>query len=100
MKFSLLVDLGEIESFISYEALFRYKVMEIKKYYFIMVQMESCITQRVGELVKDCEVDLGTCVTKVSLYGMELGSYDVMLGMDWLETHSTMLYYKENHNRD
>ena len=35
------------------------------------------------------------CVTRVSIYSMTLGSYDVILGMDWLETHSAMLGYKE-----
>ena len=95
MKFSLLVDPGTTEIFISYEALSICKVMASKQDDFNMVEMASGITQRVGELVKDCEVDLGMCVTKVSLYATALGSYDIILGMDWLETHSAMLDCKE-----
>ena len=67
-KFSLLVDPGATESFISYEALSRCKVMASTQDDFNIVEMASGITQRVGELVKDCQVDLGMCVTKVSLY--------------------------------
>ena len=67
-EFSLLVDPGATKSFISYEALSICKVMEIKQYYFDLIKMVTGITQRVGKLVKDCGVDLGVCVTRVSLY--------------------------------
>jgi hypothetical protein len=31
---------------------------------------------------------------KGNLYVMILGSYDVVIGMDWLESHEMMLNYK------
>ena len=55
--------------------------MENKQDDFNIVEMASGITQRVGKIVKDCEVYLGMCVTRVSIYSMELVSYDVILGM-------------------
>ena len=39
----------------------------------------------VGRMVKDCEVDLGVCKTKVFLYSTILGVYDIVISMDWLE---------------
>ena len=47
--------------------------------------------RNVGKMVRDCEVDLGVCKTKVSLYSMILGVYDVVIGMDWLERHEALL---------
>eukprot|EP00253_Pinus_taeda_P015998 PITA_15998 len=49
----------------------------------------------VGKMVKDCEVDLGVCKTKVSLYSTILGGYDVVIGMDWLERHEALLDCKD-----
>jgi hypothetical protein len=53
--------------------------------------MASGVKQDVGCLVKDCEIDLDVCVAQVSLYVTVLGSYDIVIGMDWLENHEAML---------
>ena len=37
--------------------------------------------------VEDCKVDLGVCLTKLKAYVMALGIYDLVIGMDWLESH-------------
>jgi hypothetical protein len=34
-------------------------------------------------------------VTKVDLYVMILGSYDIVIGMDWLESHDVILNCKK-----
>jgi hypothetical protein len=41
-----------------------------------------------------CTLDLGKFVTRANLYVMILGSYDVMIGMDWLELHEAILKCK------
>ena len=41
----------------------------------------------VDSLVRSCCLDLGTFTTIVDLCILSLGSYDIMLGMDWLATH-------------
>lgn len=51
--------------------------------------------RNVGRMVKDWEVDLGVCNTKVSLYPTILGVYDVVIGMDWLERHEALLDCKD-----
>jgi hypothetical protein len=49
--------------------------------------------QKVGGKVIVCTLNLGYFVTRVDLYVMILGSYDVVIGMDWLESHEVILNY-------
>ena len=44
--------------------------------------------------VTGCILNLGEFVTRDNLYVMILGSYDVVIGMDWLESHKEILNYK------
>jgi hypothetical protein len=41
-----------------------------------------------------CTLNLGDFITKANLYVMILGSYDIMIGMDWLESHEAILNCK------
>ena len=41
----------------------------------------------VDSLVRSCVLSLGTFTTTVDLRILPLGSYDIVLGMDWLATH-------------
>ena len=43
------------------------------------------------EIVKDCEVNLNGFQAKIDLNILNLGLYDVLIGMDWLEHHHVML---------
>ena len=38
---------------------------------------------KVSEIVKECEVNLNGFITKVNLNILPLGSYDIIIGMDW-----------------
>ena len=42
----------------------------------------------------DSSINLGDFVTKVNLYVTILGSYDIVIGMDLLESHDVILNYK------
>jgi hypothetical protein len=42
----------------------------------------------------DCTLNLGEFVTRANLYVTILGSYDIMIGMDWLELHEAILNCK------
>jgi hypothetical protein len=90
-KFSILIDPRATDSFISHAAFKILKVKVIEQKEFSQVEMASREKQRVGGLVKDCEIDLGECIAKVPLYITILGSYDIVIGMDWLETHEAIL---------
>jgi len=41
----------------------------------------------VGLSVDQCKIDLGVCITKLKVYVTALGTYDFIIGMDWLEAH-------------
>jgi hypothetical protein len=36
-------------------------------------------------------VDLGVCTTRLKVYITALGTYDLIIGMDWLEAHRNFL---------
>jgi hypothetical protein len=61
---------------------------------FSFLEMASGAKQKVGGKVTGCALNLGEFVTRVNLYVTTLGSYDVVIGMDWLETHERILNYK------
>jgi hypothetical protein len=61
---------------------------------FRYVEMASGAKQKVGGKVKDCNNNLGDFVTSVNLYITILGSYDIVIGMDWLELHDAILNCK------
>jgi hypothetical protein len=50
--------------------------------------------QKFGRKVTGCSLNLGKFFTRANLYIMILGSYDVMIGMDWLESHELILNCK------
>jgi hypothetical protein len=56
--------------------------------------MASRANQKVGGKVTGCILNLGEFVTRANLYVMILGSYDVVIGMDWLESHEVILHCK------
>jgi hypothetical protein len=47
-----------------------------------------------GGKVTDCSINLGYFVTKSNLYITILGSYDILIGMYWLESHDAILNCK------
>jgi hypothetical protein len=48
----------------------------------------------VGGKVTGCSLNLGEFFTRANLYIMILGSYDVVIDMDWLESHEAILSCK------
>jgi hypothetical protein len=93
-NFSILIDPGATESFISGPVLKLIKVKVVEKDEFRYVEMASGAKQKLGGKVIDCCINLGYFVTKANLYVTILGSYDIVINMDWLELHDTILNYK------
>ena len=48
--------------------------------------MASKVKKPVGSLVKNCIVRVGGYVTNIELYNTPLRAYDIIVGMDWLES--------------
>jgi hypothetical protein len=89
-----LIDLSSTESFISGAVIKMIKAKEVKQDEFIFVEMALGAKQKLGSKVTGCTLNLGEFVTMANLYITILGSYDVMIGMDWLESHEVILNYK------
>jgi hypothetical protein len=50
--------------------------------------------QKVGGKVKDCKINLGEFIASVNLFVTTLGSYDIVIGMDWLNSNDAILNCK------
>jgi hypothetical protein len=89
-----LIDLDDTESFISGAALKSIKVKAVEQDEFIFVEMASGAKQKVRGKVTGCTLNLGDFFTRANLYVTILGYYDVVIGMDWLDSNEAILNCK------
>jgi len=61
------------------------------------VQLVTKAKRKFVELVKSCPVDMNGIGTKEDLNIIPLGSYEFLIGMDWLDQHHVVLDY---HNKE
>ena len=88
-----MIDPSATESFISGATLKRIKVKAVKQDEFSFIEMASRAKQKVGGKVTGCILNLGEFVTRANLYVAILGSYDIVINMEWLESHEVILNY-------
>jgi hypothetical protein len=93
-NFSILIDPSATKSFISSASLRRIKVKAVEQDEFRYVEMALGSKQKDGGRVSDYLINLGDFVMKSNLYVTILGSYDIMIDMDWLESHDVILNCK------
>jgi predicted aspartyl protease len=91
INFKILFDFGATYSFISPSALEKSGLVAYEHDDFKQVEMASGEKQAVGPNVDNCIVDLGVCTTRLKVYVTALGAYDLIIGMDWLESHRAMV---------
>ena len=87
IKIKILFDTGATDSFISSYALNKCGLAARRQNDFHQVEMASGELQTVGLSVDQGKIDLGVCSTKLKVYVTALGTYDLIIGMDWLEAH-------------
>ena len=87
----ILFDSGAIDSFISPYALEKSGLVAYEHDDFKQVEMASGEKQAVGPSVDNCIVDLGVCTTRLKVYVTALGTYDLIIGMDWLAAHRALV---------
>jgi hypothetical protein len=93
---SILIDPGAAESFIFGAALKRIKVKVVEHHELSFVKMDSGAKQKVGGKVMGCSLNLREFFTRSNLYVMILGYYDIVIGMDWLESHGKYVIVRRN----
>jgi hypothetical protein len=89
-----LIDPGAIERFIYIATLKIIMVKAVDQDEFRFVEMAYGAKQKVEGKVIGCILNVGDFVTNANLYVTIFGSYDVMIGMDWLESHEAILNCK------
>jgi hypothetical protein len=58
------------------------------------VQLTIGTKRKVTKLVKSCSIDMKGMSTKDELNILPLGSYDFLIGMDWLDQRHALLDYR------
>lgn len=91
MRESILFDSGSTESFISssFVALCDIPVVKAKDCWQVELASGSRVSANL--IASNCSIQFDTLSTSVNLRVLPLGTYDIVLGMDWLESHSTVL---------
>jgi predicted aspartyl protease len=57
----------------------------------ILVQLATGTKRRIHDMVKSCSISLNGVNTSIDLNIIPLGSYDILIGMDWLDKHHVVL---------
>jgi hypothetical protein len=63
----------------------------------LLVKLATGSKRKVDELVKSCPMDMNGISTMADLNILPLGSYDCLIGMDWLDQHHVVLDF---HNKE
>jgi hypothetical protein len=64
-----------------------------------LVKLATGAKRKIIEMVKACLMDMNELSTRVYLNIIPLGSYECLIGMDWLDQHHAILdYYNKEFN--
>ena len=88
---AILIDPGASLSYISPKLVEKYKLPVEKFENSWLVQLATGAKRKVNCFVKKCAVVMDQFETIVKLNVLPLGSYDILIGMDWLEQHRVIL---------
>ena len=89
---SILIDPGSTHSYITPRVVDICAFKKVKKRKSWLVQLATRTKRKVNELVEKCPLVMNGLNTCVDLNVLPLGSYDILIGMDWLESHRVKLY--------
>ena len=90
-----MFDLGATDSFISPSLVAKCKMEAVKQVRGWQVELASGTKVSTDSLVHKCGLSIGGFETSVNLRVIPLGSYDVVLGMDWLGSHRAIIDYRK-----
>ena len=88
---SILIDLGSTHIYIAPRVVEVCSLKKEKHNKSWLVQLATGTKRKVSEVVDKCPLVMNGLVTCVDLNVLPLGSYDVLIGMDWLEAHRVKL---------
>ena len=88
---SILIDPSSTHSYITPRLVEICAFKKVKHRKSWLVQLATGTKRKVSEVVEKCLLVMDGLVTCVDLNVLPLGSYDVLIGMDWLEAHEVKL---------
>jgi hypothetical protein len=93
---SVLIDPGSNLSYIAPKNVDKCKLQPQKQTKPWLVKLATGTKRKVVEAIPACQLMLGEFPTQETLNVLPLGSYDLLIGMDWLAAHKAKLdcYYK------
>jgi predicted aspartyl protease len=87
----ILIDYGASHSYINSNIVEIFHLQRSKHKKYWLVQLATGAKRKINELVKYFPIDMNGLNTKVDVNIIPLGSYDCLIGMDWLEKHHVVL---------
>ena len=88
---SILIEPGSTHSYITARVVEICAFKKEKHRKSWLVHLDTGTKRKVSELVEKCPLVMNGLNTCVDLNVLPLGSYDVLIGMDWLEAHQVKL---------
>jgi hypothetical protein len=88
---AILIDLGDSNSYIDPKMVESLHFPRRKHGKSWLVQLATGAKRKVNDMVKSCLMDMNGLNTKAYLNILPLGSYDYLIGMDWLDQHHALL---------
>ena len=90
---SILIDCGASHSYIDTKMVERFHLPRRKFGKSWLVQLAKGAKGKINEMVKACPMDINGLSTREDFNIIPLGSYDFLIGMDWLDKHHVVLDY-------
>jgi hypothetical protein len=88
---SILIDPGSNLSYVSPQTIEKYKLQQVKHVKSWLVQLATRTKRKVTTVIPACQFVISGFPTQTNLNILPLGSYDLLIGMDWLASHKTKL---------
>jgi hypothetical protein len=88
---AILIDSGASHSYLDPKMVERFQFPRSKLGKPWLVQLATGEKRKINEMVKACPMEMNGLCTKVDLNIIPLGSYDCLIGMDWLDEHHVVL---------
>eukprot|EP00253_Pinus_taeda_P009381 PITA_09381 len=102
LTITVLIDPGATLSYVSPKIVEHCKLQPVKFKNPWLVQLDTGAKRRVRAKIKECSLSIAGESVVADLNVLPLGSYDVLIGMDWLERHwslvdckTKVIYYKD-----
>jgi len=88
---SVLINPGATFSYVAPGVVDTNMLKKVKHAKSWLVQLVTGTKRKLTDFISDCEISLSGQTSKLNMNILPLGSYDVIIGMDWLEKHKEIL---------